>query len=45
LTRARFLGAIYPKEEATKRVSEFLARSSAPGCPPDLTRRGARESP
>src|SRR6266850_5742149 len=26
LTRARFLGAIYPKEEATKRVLEFLDR-------------------
>jgi 4-hydroxyphenylacetate 3-monooxygenase len=27
LTRARFLGAIYPKEEATRRVLEFLDRS------------------
>ena len=27
LTRARFLSAIYPKAEATKRVSEFLERT------------------
>jgi 4-hydroxyphenylacetate 3-monooxygenase len=26
LTRARFLGAIYPKDEVMKRVSDFLAR-------------------
>ena len=29
LTRARFLGAIYPKAEVMKRVTEFLTRDDA----------------
>src|SRR5690349_16871478 len=37
LTRARFLGAIYPKQEVMKRVEDFLARSddgsTGPGGP------------
>ena len=31
LTRARILSAIYPKEEVTKRVREFLDRDDGPG--------------
>jgi 4-hydroxyphenylacetate 3-monooxygenase len=30
LTRARFLGAIYPKAEVMKRVTDFLARDDDP---------------
>jgi 4-hydroxyphenylacetate 3-monooxygenase len=30
LTRARFLGAIYPKAELIERVREFLERSDEP---------------